>query len=147
MGFKELTLEQSTELNRILYANEMRKGTMKVIAKDDFHFINVLNDGKSFKLPELMKSTETRRSYTNRGERITKVFWIMDLTNGQRLLSYHNPNSIKILNNNKLMSEEVTQHHRLLVPANVTTLWRLDATYLIEDGKEVYDKADVRKYA
>ena len=103
------------------------------------------NDIKK-KINEFMKSVETHKSFTNRGERITKVFWIMDLTNGQRLLSYSNPSSIKTLSNSKLISEEVTLHHKLLVPANVTTLWRLDATYLIEQGKEVYDKAEVRKY-
>ena len=142
----DLTLGQSTELNQILLQNDMRKGTIRILPKCDFQFINVLNENNGFKIPEFMKSVETHKSFTNRGERITKVFWIMDLTNGQRLLSYSNPSSIKTLSNSKLISEEVTLHNKLLVPANVTTLWRLDATYLIEQGKEVYDKAEVRKY-
>ena len=142
----DLTLGQSTELNQILLQNDMRKGTIRILPKCEFQFINVLNENNGFKIPEFMKSVETRKSFTNRGERITKVFWIMDLTNGQRLLSYSNPSSIKTLSNSKLISEEVTLHDKLLVPANVTTLWRLDATYLIEQGKEVYDKAEVRKY-
>lgn len=142
----DLTLGQSTELNQILLQNDMRKGTIRILPKCEFQFINVLNENNGFKIPEFMKSVETHKSFTNRGERITKVFWIMDLTNGQRLLSYSNPNSIKTLSNSKLISEEVTLHNKLLVPANVTTLWRLDATYLIEQGKEVYDKAEVRKY-
>ena len=142
----DLTLGQSTELNQILLQNDMRKGTIRILPKCEFQFINVLNENNGFKIPEFMKSVETHKSFTNRGERITKVFWIMDLTNGQRLLSYSNPSSIKTLSNSKLISEEVTLHHKLLVPANVTTLWRLDATYLIEQGKEVYDKAEVRKY-
>lgn len=142
----DLTLGQSTELNQILLQNDMRKGTIRILPKCEFQFINVLNENNGFKIPEFMKSVETRKSFTNRGERITKVFWIMDLTNGQRLLSYSNPSSIKTLSNSKLISEEVTLHNKLLVPANVTTLWRLDATYLIEQGKEVYDKAEVRKY-
>ena len=124
----------------------MRKGTIRILPKCEFQFINVLNENNGFKIPEFMKSVETHKSFTNRGEHITKVFWIMDLTNGQRLLSYSNPSSIKTLSNSKLISEEVTLHNKLLVPANVTTLWRLDATYLIEQGKEVYDKAEVRKY-
>ena len=142
----DLTLGQSAELNQILLRNDMRKGTIRILPKCEFQFINVLNENNGFKIPEFMKSVETHKSFTNRGERITKVFWIMDLTNGQRLLSYSNPSSIKTLSNSKLISEEVTLHHKLLVPANVTTLWRLDATYLIEQGKEVYDKAEVRKY-
>ena len=142
----DLTLGQSTELNQILLQNDMRKGTIRILPKCEFQFINVLNENNGFKIPEFMKSVETHKSFTNRGERITKVFWIMDLTNGQRLLSYSNPSSIKTLSNSKLISEEVTLHNNLLVPANVTTLWRLDATYLIEQGKEVYDKAEVRKY-
>lgn len=142
----DLTLVQSTELNQILLQNDMRKGTIRILPKCEFQFINVLNENNGFKIPEFMKSVETHKSFTNRGERITKVFWIMDLTNGQRLLSYSNPSSIKTLSNSKLISEEVTLHNKLLVPANVTTLWRLDATYLIEQGKEVYDKAEVRKY-
>ena len=142
----DLTLGQSTELNQILLQNDMRKGTIRILPKCEFQFINVLNENNGFKIPEFMKSVETHKSFTNRGERITKVFWIMDLTNGQRLLSYSNPSSIKTLSNRKLISEEVTLHNKLLVPANVTTLWRLDATYLIEQGKEVYDKAEVRKY-
>ncbi len=142
----DLILGQSTELNQILLQNDMRKGTIRILPKCEFQFINVLNENNGFKIPEFMKSVETHKSFTNRGERITKVFWIMDLTNGQRLLSYSNPSSIKTLSNSKLISEEVTLHHKLLVPANVTTLWRLDATYLIEQGKEVYDKAEVRKY-
>ncbi len=142
----DLTLGQSTELNQILLQNDMRKGTIRILPKCEFQFINVLNENNGFKIPEFMKSVETHKSFTNRGERITKVFWIMDLTNGQRLLSYSNPSSIKTLSNSKLISEEVTLHNKLLVPANVTTLWRLDATYLIEQGKEVYDKAEVRKY-
>ena len=142
----DLTLGQSTELNQILLQNDMRKGTIRILPKCEFQFINVLNENNGFKIPEFMKSVETHKSFTNRGERITKVFWIMDLTNGQRLLSYSNPSSIKTLSNSKLISEEVTLHDKLLVPANVTTLWRLDATYLIEQGKEVYDKAEVRKY-
>ena len=142
----DLTLGQSTELNQILLQNDMRKGTIRILPKCEFQFINVLNENNGFKIPEFMKSVETRKFFTNRGERITKVFWIMDLTNGQRLLSYSNPSSIKTLSNSKLISEEVTLHNKLLVPANVTTLWRLDATYLIEQGKEVYDKAEVRKY-
>ena len=142
----DLTLGQSTELNQILLQNDMRKGTIRILPKCEFQFINVLNENNGFKIPEFMKSVETHKSFTNRGERITKVFWIMDLTNGQRLLSYSNPNSIKTLSNSKLISEEITLHRKLLVPANVTTLWRLDATYLIENGKEVYDKAEVRKY-
>lgn len=137
----DLTLGQSTELNQILLQNDMRKGTIRILPKCEFQFINVLNENNGFKIPEFMKSVETHKSFTNRGERITKVFWIMDLTNGQRLLSYSNPSSIKTLSNSKLISEEVTLHNKLLVPANVTTLWRLDATYLIEQGKEVYDKA------
>ena len=142
----DLTLGQSTELNQILLQNDMRKGTIRILPKCEFQFINVLNENNGFKIPEFMKSVETHKSFTNRGERITKVFWIMDLINGQRLLSYSNPSSIKTLSNSKLISEEVTLHNKLLVPANVTTLWRLDATYLIEQGKEVYDKAEVRKY-
>ena len=142
----DLTLGQSTELNQILLQNDMRKGTIRILPKCEFQFINVLNENNGFKIPEFMKSVETHKSFTNRGERITKVFWIMDLTNGQRLLSYSNPSSIKTLSNSKLISEEVTLDNKLLVPANVTTLWRLDATYLIEQGKEVYDKAEVRKY-
>ena len=142
----DLTLGQSTELNQILLQNDMRKGTIRRLPKCELQFINVLNENNGFKIPEFMKSVETHKSFTNRGERITKVFWIMDLTNGQRLLSYSNPSSIKTLSNSKLISEEVTLHNKLLVPANVTTLWRLDATYLIEQGKEVYDKAEVRKY-
>ena len=142
----DLTLGQSTELNQILLQNDMRKGTIRILPKCELQFINVLNENNGFKIPEFMKSVETHKSFTNRGERITKVFWIMDLTNGQRLLSYSNPSSIKTLSNSKLISEEVTLHNKLLVPANVTTLWRLDATYLIEQGKEVYDKAEVRKY-
>ncbi len=142
----DLTLGQSTELNQILLQNDMRKGTIRILPKCEFQFINVLNENNGFKIPEFMKSVETHKSFTNCGERITKVFWIMDLTNGQRLLSYSNPSSIKTLSNSKLISEEVTLHNKLLVPANVTTLWRLDATYLIEQGKEVYDKAEVRKY-
>ena len=142
----DLTLGQSTELNQILLQNDMRKGTIRILPKCEFQFINVLNENNGFKIPEFMKSVETHKSFTNRGERITKVFWIMDLTNGQRLLSYSNPSSIKTLSNSKLISEEVTLHNKLLVPANVTTLWRLDATYLIEQGKEVYDKAEIRKY-
>ena len=142
----DLTLGQSTELNQILLRNDMRKGTIRILPKCEFQFIDVLNENNGFKIPEFMKSVETHKSFTNRGECITKVFWIMDLTNGQRLLSYSNPSSIKTLSNSKLISEEVTLHHKLLVPANVTTLWRLDATYLIEQGKEVYDKAEVRKY-
>ena len=142
----DLTLGQSTELNQILLQNDMRKGTIRILPKCEFQFINVLNENNGFKIPEFMKSVETHKSFTNRGERITKVFWIMDLTNGQRLLSYSNPSSIKTLSNSKLISEEVTLHNKLLVPANVTTLWRLDATSLIEQGKEVYDKAEVRKY-
>ena len=142
----DLTLGQSTELNQILLQNDMRKGTIRILPKCEFQFINVLNENNGFKIPEFMKSVETHKSFTNRGERITKVFWSMDLTNGQRLLSYSNPSSIKTLSNSKLISEEVTLHNKLLVPANVTTLWRLDATYLIEQGKEVYDKAEVRKY-
>ena len=142
----DLTLGQSTELNQILLQNDMRKGTIRILPKCEFQFINVLNENNGFKIPEFMKSVETHKSFTNRGERITTVFWIMDLTNGQRLLSYSNPSSIKTLSNSKLISEEVTLHNKLLVPANVTTLWRLDATYLIEQGKEVYDKAEVRKY-
>lgn len=146
MSDKPLTIEDSTELNRILFENNMRKGTIRVIAKDDFHFINNLNGDNSFKLPDVMKSVETRKSYTNRDARVTKVFWIMDLHNGQRLLSYQNPNSIKTLHNNKLVSEEITLHAKLLVPSNVATLWRLDATYIIENDAQVYDKAEVRKY-
>ena len=142
----DLTLGQSTELNQILLQNDMRKGTIRILPKCDFQFINVLNGDRGFKIPELMKSVDPRKSFTNHNERINKVFWIMDLTNGQRLLSYSNPSSIKTLSNSKLISEEVTLHNKLLVPANVTTLWRLDATYLIEQGKEVYDKAEVRKY-
>ena len=142
----DLTLGQSTELNQILLQNDMRKGTIRILPKCEFQFINVLNENNGFKIPEFMKSVETHKSFTNRGERITKVFWIMDLTNGQRLLSYSNPSSIKTLSNSKLISEEVTLHNKFRVPANVTTLWRLDATYLIEQGKEVYDKAEVRKY-
>ncbi len=142
----DLILGQSTELNQILLQNDMRKGTIRILPKCEFQFINVLNENNGFKIPEFMKSVETHKSFTNRGESITKVFWIMDLTNGQRLLSYSNPSSIKTLSNSKLISEEVTLHNKLLVPANVTTLWRLDATYLIEQGKEVYDKAEVRKY-
>ena len=142
----ELTLSEATVLNQTLLTNDMRKGTIRILPKCDFQFINVLNGDRGFKIPELMKSVETRKSFTNRGERITKVFWIMDLTNGQRLLSYQNPNSIKTLNNGKLISEEITLHSKLLVPSNVTTLWRLDATYLIENDKEVYDKAEIRKY-
>ena len=142
----DLTLGQPTELNQILLQNDMRKGTIRILPKCEFQSINVLNENNGFKIPEFMKSVETHKSFTNRGERITKVFWIMDLTNGQRLLSYSNPSSIKTLSNSKLISEEVTLHNKLLVPANVTTLWRLDATYLIEQGKEVYDKAEVRKY-
>lgn len=142
----DLTLGQSTELNQILLQNDMRKGTIRILPKCEFQFINVLNENNGFKIPEFMKSVETHKSFTNRGERITKVFWIMDLTNGQRLLSYSNPSSIKTLSNSKLISEEVTLHNKLLVPANVTTLWRLDATYLIENDKEVYDKAEIRKY-
>jgi hypothetical protein len=142
----DLTLGQSTELNQILLQNDMRKGTIRILPKCEFQFINVLNENNGFKIPEFMKSVETHKSFTNCGERINKVFWIMDLTNGQRLLSYSNPSSIKTLSNSKLISEEVTLHNKLLVPANVTTLWRLDATYLIEQGKEVYDKAEVRKY-
>ena len=142
----DLTLGQPTELNQILLQNDMRKGTIRILPKCEFQFINVLNENNGFKIPEFMKSVETHKSFTNRGERITKVFWIMDLTNGQRLLSYSNPSSIKTMSNSKLISEEVTLDNKLLVPANVTTLWRLDATYLIEQGKEVYDKAEVRKY-
>ena len=142
----DLTLGQSTELNQILLQNDMRKGTIRILPKCEFQFINVLNENNGFKIPEFMKSVETHKSFTNRGERITKVFWIMDLTNGQRLLSYSNPSSIKTLSNSKLISEEVTLHNKFRVPANVTTLWRLDATYLIEQGKEVYDKAEIRKY-
>ena len=142
----DLTLGQSTELNQILLQNDMRKGTIRILPKCEFQFINVLNENNRFKINEFMKSVETHKSFTNCGERINKVFWIMDLTNGQRLLSYSNPSSIKTLSNSKLISEEVTLHNKLLVPANVTTLWRLDATYLIEQGKEVYDKAEVRKY-
>jgi hypothetical protein len=142
----DLTLGQSAELNQILLRNDMCKGTIRILPKCEFQFINVLNENNGFKIPEFMKSVETHKSFTNRGERITKVFWIMDLTNGQRLLSYSNPSSIKTLSNSKLISEEVTLHNKLLVPANVTTLWRLDATYLIENDKEVYDKAEIRKY-
>lgn len=146
MSNKPITLEDATELNRILFENTMRRGTIRIIAKDEFHFINTLNGDNSFKIPEVMKSVETRKSYTNRNSRVTKVFWVMDLQNGQRLLSYQYPNSIKSLHNNKLVGEEITLHNKLLVPSNVVTLWRLDATYLIEDGVEVYDKADIRKY-
>ena len=142
----ELTLGEATELNQTLLTNDMRKGTIRILPKCEFQFINVLNENNGFKIPKFMKSVETHKSFTNCGERINKVFWIMDLTNGQRLLSYSNPSSIKTLSNSKLISEEVTLHNKLLVPANVTTLWRLDATYLIEQGKEVYDKAEVRKY-
>ena len=104
----DLTLGQPTELNQILLQNDMRKGTIRILPKCEFQFINVLNENNGFKIPEFMKSVETHKSFTNRGERITKVFWIMDLTNGQRLLSYSNPSSIKTLSNSKLISEEVT---------------------------------------
>ena len=143
----ELTLDDETALNQLLANNEMRKGTIRVIPfSDNIHFIKIANPDNPFKMPVLMKSVETHKAYTNKSPRITKVLWVMDLVNGQRVVSYPNPCVRKILNNNRLESEIKLNSNSALVPSNVKTLWRLDAIYVVEDGKEVYDHAEMRKY-
>lgn len=143
----ELTLNEETALNQLLTNNDMRKGTIRVIPfSEDIHFIKIANPDNPFKMPELMKSVETHKAYANKSPRITKVLWVMDLVNGQRVVSYHNPCVRKVLRNNRLESEIKLNGSSTLVPSNVKTLWRLDATYVVEDGKEVYDHAEMRKY-
>lgn len=143
----ELTLDETTRLNQLLSNNSIRKGTIVSIPKaSDIHFIKILNADNPFKIPELMKSTETWKYFTNRDCRVTKVMWMMDLKDGKRLVYYPNPNSVKVLHNSKLQKEDKLSASKILVPDNVVVLWRLDATYIIENEQQVFGGAELRKY-
>lgn len=144
----DLSLGEMTQLNQMLSMNSIRKGTIHSLPNtENFPFLVKLNEDTPFKLPEFMKSVETHKSYTNRESRITKVMWVMDLVDNKRVLYYANPNSKKVLHNNKLQSEEILNASKPMVPSNVQVLWRLDATYYIENEQEVFYSAELRKYA
>lgn len=141
----ELTLNQQTKLNQLLEQG-VRAGRMEIIPKtEDFSFIGKINT-KAFKMPTHLKGTETHKSFTNSKARITKVMWIMDLTNGTRVLYHPNASVQKVLHNNRLQSESKLLVPNAMIPSNVATLYRLDATYLKEDEKEVYYDSEIRKY-
>lgn len=141
----ELTLNEQTKLNQLLLEG-IRVGRMEILPKtEDFSFIGKTNT-KSFKMPTHLKGTETKKGFTNSKPRITKVMWIMDLTNGTRVLFYPNPSTLKVLHNNRLQSESKLLVPNSQVPSNVETLYRLDATYLLEDEKEVYYDSEIRMY-
>lgn len=142
----ELTLDQATTLNQLL-CNGIGKGRILNIPRTEkIPFITAANENTPFKLPELLKSVETHKSFTNRPTRIVKVYWLMDLTDGNRALYYPSPVVKKVIHNNKLRDEIKLNDLSARVPRNVETLWRIDATYILEDGKEVFDHAQMRKY-
>lgn len=144
---EEPTLNEATMLNQILANKTIKPGGMVVLGqtKEPPLFIDLANV-EPFKLPKSMRGVETRKSFTNRASRITKVMWIMDLTSGVRVLRYPLPNLIKVLHNNRIQNEERISNQEGLVPSNVNTLWRLDATYELENDQEVFYEAVLRKY-
>ena len=144
----DVTINDGFLLNILISEQGMRKGTIKLVPKvtEDLALIECANINNPDKMPKHMLTTETRRTFTNVGAKVIRQYWVYDLDNGKRAISYQVPYEIKTMHNNRLVDVDRSSSHKYNVPDNVVKLWRITATYLIEGDKEVFHFAEARLY-